>query len=291
MPPKQLASVPEATQPPNPRRRAPPRGRVVAESPGRAAGGGDHGRRSPSDRTRTPRSPRPNLGARSTRPTLAAPATGPTHRVSRSLSVLRAAGASPRAVLSAGRRRGTGSGRCPHGRAHSCARLGWGWPSSGRGCGAGSSLLSREDVGGKRARGGRFLEGRLSRLHGSLSRSRLVAREDLDAAGCHSVRRRGFAPNPGPAALGVRLRGAPRAALGLGSPGCDRRAPWTPGHRPRLSPQRVWGVAQSPRGDAQGLLPQAVGASRESQCFFLLFFYFIIYFLSIAFSCCQRLGR
>lgn len=159
------------TQPPTPRRRAPPRGGVVTESPGRAAGGGGHGRRSPSSRTRSPRSPRPNLGARSTRPTLAAPATGPTHRVSRSLSVLRDAGASPRAVLSAGRRRGTGSGRCPRGRAHSCVRLGWGRPSSGRGCGAGSSLLSREDVGGKRARGGRFLEGRLSRLHGSLSRS------------------------------------------------------------------------------------------------------------------------
>lgn len=259
---KQLASVPEATQPPTPRRRAPPRGGVVAESPGRAAGGGGHGRRSPSGRTRSPRSPRPNLGARSTRPTLAAPATGPTHRVSRSLSVLRDAGASPRAVLSAGRRRGTGSGRCPRGRAHSCARLGWGRPSSGRGCGAGSSLLSREDVGGKRARGGRFLEGRLSWLHGSLSRSRLVAREDLDAAGCPSVRRRGFAPSPGPTVLGVRLRGAPRAALGLKTrePGVRSPGSLDPGAPPAAFTRKLVGCSAEPSGRRPGLAsPELLG--------------------------------
>jgi hypothetical protein len=190
----------------------------------------------PSAEPTPPPSPRPNLSAHSARPALAA---DPTHRAFRSLSVLRAAGASPGAVLSAGRRRGTGSGRYPRGRTHSCARPGWGWPSSGPGCGAGSSLQSREDVGGKRARGGRFLEGRLSGLSRSLSRSRLVAREDLDAAGCHSERCREFAPSAGPAALGVRHRRAPRVALQFKMRGPGGAISWSarpPGRRPRLSP-------------------------------------------------------
>lgn len=217
--------------------------------------------RSPSSSTRFPRSPRPNLGARSARPALAAPATGPTHRASRSLSVLRAAGASPRALLSAGRRRGTGSGRCPRGRAHSCARPGWGRPSSGRGCGAGSSLLSREDVGGKRARGGRFLEGRLSGLHGSLSCSGLVTREDLDAAGCHSARRRGFAPSPGPAALGVRHRGAPRAALRLKTrePVVRSPGPRDSGALPTAATPKRAGRSSEPSGRRPGLASELVG--------------------------------
>lgn len=201
-------------------------------------GGGGQGRRSPSLRTRSPRSPRPNLGARSARPTVAA---DPTHRASPSLSVLRAAGASPRAVLSVGRRRGIGSGRYPHGLTHSCARRGWGWPSSGRGCSAGSSLQSREDVGGKRERGGRFLEGRLSGLRGSLFGSRLVAREDLDTAGCHSVRRRGFAPSTWPAALGVRHRRALRVALRVKTRGPRGAISW---------PAR-------PQGAARGFRPKA----------------------------------
>lgn len=168
-----------------PRRRAPPRGRVRAGSPRPPRGAAARDVGVPPAEPTPPPSSRPNLSARSARPALA---VDPTHRASRSLSVLRAARASPRAVLSAGRRRGTGSGRYPRGRTHSCARPGWGWPSSGPGCGAGSSLQLREDVGGKRARGGRFLEGRLSGLRGSLSRSRLVAREDLDAAGCRKLR-------------------------------------------------------------------------------------------------------
>lgn len=104
------------------------------------------------------------------------------------------------------------------------------------------------------------------------------AHEDLDAAGCLSARRRGFAPSRGPAALGVWHRGAPRAALELKTrePGVRSLGSPDPGAPPAASTPKCAGRSSEPSGRRPGLASELLGPHWNRN----VFFFFILFFFS-----------
>lgn len=201
--PKQLASISEAAHQPPPRRRAPPRGRVGAESPRLAAGG-----RRPRTSESLPQNPLPSepqaelgraLAPLTARPAVSACSGLPGH---------------PRALCcrpsgGAGQAQGAARAAVP---TRTLARAGAGPPRAAAAARAPPSCRGRMWAGSGREAGASWWGGSPGCTGACPAPGWWPARTWTQQAATRD-RRRGFAPSTGPTAFGARHRGAPLASL------------------------------------------------------------------------------